>query len=112
MKFDRDELRVTAGETIQFVFRNHDDMLHNFVLCSPGRGQEVGATAMMLGVEGAARNYVPDTEPVLFHTAIVLPGASDRIFFTAPAEPGDYDCICSVPGHATVMKGILRIVRE
>jgi plastocyanin len=37
---------------------------------------------------------------------------ADRIFFTAPDTPGEYDYICSVPGHATSMKGILRVVRE
>jgi uncharacterized cupredoxin-like copper-binding protein len=110
MKFDLEELRVTAGETIQLVFRNNDDMLHNFVLCSPGRGQEVGAAAMLLGVDGAEKNYVPDSGHVLYHTAVVLPGASDRIFFTAPATPGDYDYICSIPGHATVMRGVLRVM--
>jgi uncharacterized cupredoxin-like copper-binding protein len=109
MRFDREILHAVAGETIQFVFQNRDDMLHNFVLSAPGRGQDVGAASLAMGVEGAEQNHVPDSAQVLYHTALVLPGASDRIFFMAPSAPGDYDFICSVPGHAPVMKGILRV---
>lgn len=109
MRFDRTELRVRAGETVQFVFRNDDDMLHNVVLCAPGRGEAVGRAALELGLEGAAKNHVPDSPDVLYHTAVVLPGASDRIYFTAPAAAGDYEFICSVPGHFATMKGVLRV---
>lgn len=109
LRFDASELQAIAGEMIQFVFRNRDDMLHNFVLCMPGRGPQVAADALTLGVDGLARNFVPDSTDVLFHTALVQPGASDRIFFRAPATPGDYDFICSMPGHAATMKGILHV---
>jgi azurin/glucose/arabinose dehydrogenase len=109
LKFDQTELRVRAGTRVQLVFRNADDMLHNFVLCAPGRGQAVGAAAMTLGIEGTAKNYVPDSNDVLYHTALTQPGTSDRIFFTVPTTPGDYDYICSFPGHSALMKGILRV---
>jgi len=109
LKFDQTLLTVKAGTRIRLVFRNSDDMLHNFVLCAPGKGQAVGAAAMLLGVEGTAKNYVPDSPDVLFHTALTLPETSDTIYFTAPAIPGDYDYICSFPGHAMIMNGILRV---
>jgi azurin/glucose/arabinose dehydrogenase len=109
LKFDTTELNAKAGSHVRLVFRNNDDMLHNFVLCAPGRGQAVGAAAMTFGLEGAEKNYVPDSEDVLFHTALTQPGASDTIFFTAPAAPGDYDFICSFPGHAMLMKGVLHV---
>jgi len=109
LKFDQTLLTVKAGARLRLVFRNTDDMLHNFVLAAPGKGESVGNAALALGVEGAAKNYVPDTDDVLFHTALVLPEASDTIYFTAPTTPGDYDYLCSFPGHATLMKGILRV---
>jgi azurin len=84
-------------------------MLHNFVLCTPGQGQAIGALALNLGVAGAAKNYVPDSPEVLYHSAVIQPGASDTIYFIAPTTPGDYDFICSFPGHALVMKGIIRV---
>jgi azurin/glucose/arabinose dehydrogenase len=109
MKFDLELLTVKAGSRLRLVFRNSDDMLHNFVLCAPGRGQAVGIAAVALGLDGPARNFVPDSDDVLFHTALTLPEASDTIFFTAPSAPGDYEYICSFPGHAMTMKGIMRV---
>jgi azurin len=109
MKFDTALLSVKAGARVRLVFRNSDDMLHNFVLCTPGRGQAVGEAAVALGLDGPAKNFVPDSGDVLYHTALTLPNASDTIFFTAPTKPGDYDYICSFPGHAALMKGILRV---
>ncbi len=109
LKFDTTLLTVKAGARVRLVFRNADDMLHNFVLCAPGKGQAVGAAAMALGLEGASINYVPDSADVLYHTALTSPGDADTIFFVAPEKPGDYDYICSFPGHSMSMKGILRV---
>lgn len=109
LKYDTTLLTVKAGERVRLVFRNTDDMLHNWVLCAPGRGQAVGEAAMALGLDGNAKNFVPDTDDVLYHTALVLPDASDTIFITAPTTPGDYDFVCTFPGHAALMKGTLRV---
>ena len=109
LKFDQTLLNTKAGTRIRLIFRNTDDMLHNFVLCAPGKGQDVGTAALGLGVEGTSKNYVPDSPYVLFHTALTQPETNDTIYFTAPSIPGDYDFICSFPGHATLMKGILRV---
>ena len=112
LKFDQAELTVKAGAHVRLVFRNADDMLHNFVLCAIGRGQTVGAAAMNFGIDGAEKSYVPDSDDVLFHTSLTLPGASDTIFFNAPTTPGDYDYICSFPGHAVLMKGVLHVTAK
>ena len=112
LKFDQTLLTTKAGTRIRLIFRNTDDMLHNFVLCAPGKGQDVGNAALALGVEGTAKNYVPDSADVLFHTAITQPETSDTIYFIAPTTPGDYDFICSFPGHSAIMKGILRVTAK
>jgi uncharacterized cupredoxin-like copper-binding protein len=109
LKFDVASLTAKAGARLRLVFRNSDDMLHNFVLCTPGQGQAVGAAAMTLGIDGTAKNYVPETNDVLFHTALTQPGGIDTIYFTAPTTPGDYDYICSFPGHSLIMKGVLHV---
>ena len=109
LKFDTTLITVKAGARVRLIFRNTDDMLHNWVLTAPGRGQAVGEAALALGIEGTARNYVPDTADVLFHTALTQPETSDTIFFNAPTTPGDYDFVCTFPGHAQSMKGILRV---
>ena len=109
LKFDRTLLRVKAGQRVQVTLTNPDEMLHNFLLTNPGKGQEIGQMALTMGIDGLARNYVPDSPDVLAHTAILQPDTTETIYFTAPLNPGDYDYICSFPGHAQVMKGILRV---
>ncbi|HUR58779.1 MAG TPA: plastocyanin/azurin family copper-binding protein, partial [Opitutaceae bacterium] len=111
LKFDTALISAKAGSRLRLVFRNSDDMLHNFVLCAPGRGEAVGLAALALGIDGLAKNYVPESDDVLYHSALTLPEGSDTIFFNAPTQPGDYDFICSFPGHAMTMKGILRVER-
>jgi azurin len=109
LKFDTTLLTVKAGSRVRLVFRNADDMLHNFVLCAPGRGQIVGEAALALGIDGATKNFVPETNDVLYHTALTPPDSTDTIFFTAPTATGDYDYVCTFPGHSVTMKGILRV---
>lgn len=109
LKFDRTLVKVRAGQRVQVTLTNPDEMLHNWLLAYPGKGQEVGQEAMMMGIDGMERNYVPDSQDVIAHTAILQPDTTETIYFTAPLEPGDYEYICSFPGHAQVMKGILRV---
>ena len=109
LQFDRTLLEVRSGQRVQITFTNPDEMLHNFVLTNPGKGQEIGEIALAMGIDGPARNYVPDSPDVLAHTALLQPDTTETIYFTAPVKPGDYDFICSFPGHAQVMKGILRV---
>ena len=109
LKFDRTLLVVKAGQRVRLSFRNSDDMLHNWVLCAPGRGQAVGEAAMALGLEGTAKSFVPEGDDVLYHTSLLQPQTDDTLYFTAPTVPGEYDFICTFPGHALLMKGILRV---
>ncbi|RYE96228.1 MAG: hypothetical protein EOO77_41375, partial [Oxalobacteraceae bacterium] len=36
---------------------------------------------------------------------------SEAIYFVAPSEPGDYQYICSFPGHASLMRGTIKVVK-
>ncbi len=109
LKYDTTLLKAKAGARVRVVFKNNDDMLHNFVLAKPGRGNAVGQAAMELGLDGVAHNYVPDSADVLYHTALLQPGGTDTIFFVAPTVPGDYEYLCTFPGHFQLMRGILRV---
>jgi len=112
LKFEPNELSVKAGEHLCIVLHNGDDMLHNFVLTNPGKGQTIGALSLSLGIDGPAKNYVPDSPDVLYHTQLLQPNGSDVIYFTAPQLLGNYDFICSFPGHYALMHGILHVVAK
>ncbi len=109
LAFDKTLLIVTPGSQVTIILKNSDEMIHNLLLCEPGENVpgEVGRLALALGAEGMAKQYVPDSEKVLYHTKLVYPGQQDEFTFTAPTELGDYPYVCTFPGHAQTMKGIL-----
>ncbi|WP_460958926.1 plastocyanin/azurin family copper-binding protein [Spirosoma litoris] len=111
LKFDVDKLEVKAGSKIKLVFNNNDDMLHNCVITKPGAANAVGDAALRLNLNGPKMNYVPNSPNVLFHTNILQPETSETIYFLAPTEPGDYQFVCSFPGHSSLMQGTLKVVK-
>ena len=110
LKYDVEVFEVKAGSKIRLVFNNNDDMTHNVVVVLPGTGDEVGNLALNLGLKGSEMNYVPNSPKVLFHTGLLEPDSSESIYFIAPTKPGEYVFLCTYPGHASVMRGILKIV--
>jgi plastocyanin len=110
LKYDKAEITVKAGSKVQWTFGNNDDMPHNCVIVSPGQAIPVGELAMKLGLKGQEMDYIPATPKVLFHTKLMQPATSEAIYFIAPA-PGVYTYVCTVPGHAYVMQGTLKVVK-
>jgi uncharacterized cupredoxin-like copper-binding protein len=111
LKFEPSQFTVKAGSRVKVVFNNDDDMLHNFVVVLPGTALEVGEMAMKLGLEGQEKNYIPQTNKVLYHTNLLQPNTSESIYFVAPGKPGDYTYECSVPGHFYSMQGLMKVVK-
>ena len=112
MKFDKELLRVKAGEEVEVTLKNvgelpKESMGHNFVVLNPG----VDVATFGAEAVGAVDNdYIPKTSlsSVVAHTKLLGPGEEDTITFTL--EPGVYTYICSFPGHFGVMQG--KIVAE
>jgi len=108
MQFNKDEIRVKAGSTVQLTLKHVGEMTkqqmgHNWVLL------EQNTNVMKFGQKaaGAADNeYIPQEESnkVIAHTKILGGGEQTTITFEAP-EKGTYDFICSFPGHVTIMQG-------
>lgn len=111
LKFSVEQLQVKAGSKIQITFNNDDDMLHNFVVVTPGTAVQIGESAMKLGLKGEENNWIPQSSNVLFHTKILQPHTKETIYFTAPDKPGDYTFVCTIPGHFYSMQGVLRVTK-
>ncbi|WP_128545833.1 plastocyanin/azurin family copper-binding protein [Larkinella soli] len=111
LKFDQTQVQVKAGSRIKWVFNNVDDMLHNCVIVKPGTANPVGDAALKLNLNGSKMQYVPVTPNVLYHTNLLQPESSEAIYFVAPATPGDYQYVCTFPGHHTLMQGTLKVVK-
>ncbi|MEX2381575.1 MAG: plastocyanin/azurin family copper-binding protein [Opitutales bacterium] len=115
MRFDPTHFQVTAGQEVTIVFRNIGElpveaMGHNLVIL------DLGTDPMGFSMAGAPHpdnNYIsPELEDqVIAMTEILGPGEEEELTFTAPAEPGDYDFVCSFPGHAPAgMVGVMEVV--
>lgn len=111
LKFSPDKIEVRAGSKVSVIFVNNDDMLHNFVIVMPGTAIQVGELAMGLGLQGQQKNYIPLSSKLLFHTNLLQPHGTETIYFTAPATPGEYTYVCTVPGHFYTMQGIMKVIK-
>ncbi|MEQ9308419.1 MAG: azurin [Balneolaceae bacterium] len=109
MRFNLSEINVKAGDTVVLTLKHTGKlpkaaMGHNWVLLAEGTNvQEFATTA----IRARDNEYIPaEGDDVLAHTALIGGGEETTIEFTAPAA-GEYDFICSFPGHYSLMKGKL-----
>lgn len=109
LKYDREIITVSAGSRVALTFNNDDDMAHNVVITAPESADKVGQAAMNLGLDADDLEYVPRIDEVLYHSSMLEPGQMETIYFEVPEEPGDYQFVCTFPGHYITMRGVLRV---
>ncbi len=114
MLYDKTLIVVEAGKPVEIILINDDQMPHNMLVVSPGAAEEIGTAAEKMQPEPDAqgRLYVPESAKVLHATRMVDPGARTKLSFTAPDEPGDYQYVCTFPGHWRRMLGTLAVVKD
>lgn len=107
MQFNKKEIRVKAGKKVKLTLKHIGKldkkiMGHNFVLLKKGVSiSDFGNKAATF----ADNEYIPnDTQDVIAHTKLIGAGETAVIEFDAP-ESGEYDFLCSFPGHYALMKG-------
>lgn len=114
MKFNLVELEAKPRQRIELTLKNvgtmpKQSMGHDWVLVVQGTDLKEFVQA---GMTHASTSYIAPShkDAVLASTSILGPGESETISFTAPAEPGSYDYVCTFPGHlAGGMAGVLKI---
>jgi len=113
MKFDVKTIVVREGQEVILTL-NHlgkasiKTMGHNFVLLE--QGVSIGKFAQKAS-KAIDNDYIPlDAEDeVIAYTKMLGGGESDVIVFQSP-ERGEYDFICSFPGHSSIMRGRLIVI--
>lgn len=110
MLFNLKKFQVEAGRPVEIRFENRDLMPHNLVITAPGAMAEVGQAAEAMGLQGQAKDYLPETPKILWATKLVLPNAEQTLRFTAPKEVGAYPYVCTFPGHWLIMNGTMEVV--
>jgi len=114
MLYDKSLIVVEAGKPVEIILINDDAMPHNLVITVPGAIEEIGNAAEKMPPEPDAqgRHYTPDSPKVLHASKLVDPGQQTKLSFTAPTEPGDYQYVCTFPGHWRRMNGTLAVVKD
>ena len=111
LQYAQRELTVKAGERLSLTINNPDVMPHNWVLGAAGTVEKIAdlANRLVTDPNAVGRHYVPDAPEVLVHTRLIEPASSTTIHFDAPAKPGDYPYLCTFPGHASIMRGVMHV---
>jgi putative membrane-bound dehydrogenase-like protein len=109
MKYDIAEFSVKAGKAIKLIFVNPDFMPHNIVLVNPHKADEVGQAAINLGAAGFDVAFVPQSKEILWASKLIDHKGDEVIEFKAPTTPGDYQYVCTFPGHHFVMRGLMKV---
>ncbi|GMV91083.1 MAG: hypothetical protein AMXMBFR82_08610 [Candidatus Hydrogenedentota bacterium] len=112
MRYDRRSFAVAPGMPVKLVFKNPDAMDHNLVITQPGAKSEVAMAAMMLGPDGVNRDWLPDSKKILFASGLLAMGQEETLEFTAPEKIGEYDYVCTFPGHWMLMNGVMHVVDD
>ncbi len=112
MKYDTDRIEAKPGQKLIVTLKNVGtapkfSMGHNFIVLNKGTDLMKFVAA---GSEFASAGYIAPALKgnVIAFTQLLGPGESETISFRAPTLPGEYDFVCTFPGHAPVgMKGKL-----
>lgn len=114
MRYDLPYFAVEAGRPVQVVLINQDMMPHNLVITSPGALKEIAELGLQVGPAGGSsgKQYVPDSDQVLFATDMVNAQQQTSLTFNAPAEPGEYPYVCTFPRHWMRMYGVMVVVED
>ena len=100
-------LTAQAGTEVVLTFNNVSTInQHNWVLVNAG---DKDAVAVDGTSAGPANDWIkPDDPRVIAYTALLDPGTTGEVRFTAPAA-GTYQFVCTFPGHNATMFGEFQV---
>ncbi len=115
LRYDTNRIVVEQGKPFEIVFENSDVMPHNLVIVEPGKHLEIGTAAMTMGPDKKdkkGRQYLPDKFPFIDATHMLEPGQKEKLQVKAPSKEGEYEYVCTFPGHAVIMNGKLIVTKD
>jgi azurin len=108
MRYDTPRIVVEPGKPLEVIFENLDAMPHNIVFVTPGARESVATAAQTMSptkLDKKGRAYVPASDKILEASQIIEPGQKQTLKFNAPEKPGEYEYVCTFPGHWMIMWG-------
>jgi azurin len=114
MQFNKKTFEIKAGDTIKLTLKHVGKlpkiaMGHNLVILQKGTNLAGWASKAMTA---AATNYIPVDEAskkaVIAKTKVLGGGETDSVTFSIK-EAGEYQYLCSFPGHFALMQGKITV---
>jgi azurin/glucose/arabinose dehydrogenase len=118
MRYDTTRLVVEAGKPFEVIMENIDFMPHNLVFVDPGTRLDVAKSVENMKpdkLDKQGRAYMPDPKKnkhFIDGTKLIESGQKATLKLTAPKKEGDYEYVCTFPGHAQLMFGTLVVTRD
>jgi azurin/glucose/arabinose dehydrogenase len=116
MRYDTTRLVVEAGKPFEIIIENLDAMPHNLVIVDPGTRQSVAEAVQTRRpdqLDKQGRPYVPEKDKRVHEASkLVEPGQKDTIKWTAPNREGEYEYVCTFPGHWMIMWGRIVVTKD
>ncbi|MBT5927335.1 MAG: hypothetical protein HOH33_12015 [Verrucomicrobia bacterium] len=115
LKYDIETFGVRPGEQVELTFVNNDEMQHNLLILQGEGGitLKVAQKAWAMGPGAVEKEFVPEMEgTVLVHSRVLSPGEKQTLKFQAPEATGNYPYVCTLPGHAFSMKGVMVVTDD
>jgi azurin len=114
MKYDVTTITAKPGEKLHVVLKALGSMpkiamAHNFVLLKAGVNPTDVSNAAF---NARATDFIPADmkDKIIANTTLAGGGETVEVTFTAPAKAGNYDYLCTFPGHFSQgMKGVLTV---
>jgi azurin len=114
MKYSVTTITAKPGEQLRIVLRAAGEMrklimAHNVVVLQ--QGVDANAFNAAAAAERAA-NFIPPgrEKEIVAATALAGAGETVEVTFTVPAKTGNYDYLCTFPGHFIAgMRGVLTV---
>lgn len=115
MSYDTTRIVVEAGKPFEIILVNVDTMPHNLAVVNPGTREKVGTAASTMTpdkLDKEGRAFIPKSTDILAATKTLEPGQKETLKMTAPTKEGEYEYVCTFPGHFAIMWGKLIVTKD
>ena len=116
MRYDTTRIVVEMGKPFEIIIENLDAMPHNLLIVDAGTRQAVAEAVQTQRpdkLDKKGRAYVPEKDSRVHEASkLVEPGQKDTIKWTAPNKEGEYDYVCTFPGHWMIMWGKIIVTKD
>ncbi len=115
MSYDQKTLVVEAGKPFEIVLENADTQSHNLAVVKPGTHEKVGTASSTMTpdkLDKAGRPFIPQSDDILAATKLIEPGQKQTLKVAAIYDEGEFEYVCTVPGHYIIMWGKLIVTKD